>query len=222
LETGVAFLSVFAELSCETFWSARSLLAGGSLVAGWAGRADYARLVWDSAGKNASVFAGITVLSIVTVLTNFTIVSWWSSRSGWSLLATAACGRSLRRHNWAIATGLLLTAAVWAGWWTGRSSRARWSSWATGWVLTLSTNANLLLVKDGHFSPHITGAGLAELRLGDQMALEVGHIAVEHGQSHDRGDHCGGGDDDGEERHSSHLAVLVRLLTDIFIDYRLF
>lgn len=60
-----------------------------------------------------------------------------------------------------------------------------------------------------------------ELGLGDQMALEVGYIAVEHRQRDDAGDDGRRRDDDGEEGDAAHLPVLLRLAVAIHEDDRL-
>jgi len=76
-------------------------------------------------------------------------------------------------------------------------------------ILTLKTKRNGVGVgvDDRHLGPHVSGAGLAEVRLSDQVALEVSDVTVEHGESDDRGDDSSCRDDDGEESHTSHLSV---------------
>jgi hypothetical protein len=118
--------------------------------------------VWDGALENASIVSISTILTVVSILSVLSIVSWWSCRSGWALLAVATGRRWFRIDN-AIATG-----------WLGIVR-----------ILTLLAGVAILLVEDAHLRPHVARSGLAELRLGDQMALEAGHVAVKHWQCDD-------------------------------------
>jgi len=143
--------------------------------------------------------ASVSILSIVSIAAMLTIISGWAGRAGWSLLTIAASGSRLRVDNAIAAGGLGIVR-----------------------ILSLLASVAILLVEDGHLCPHIARAGLAELGLGDQVALEAGHIAVQHGQSDYAGDHRRRGHHNGEEGHSAQLAMLLRLIPLVVQNYRLF
>ena len=70
----------------------------------------------------------------------------------------------------------------------------------------------ILLLQKGHLRPHVTRAGLAELRLGDQVTLKSGHVGVEHRQGDDASDDGRRRHHNGEEGNAAELAVLFRLI----------
>jgi len=178
-----------------------------------------------------------TVLSLVAVLS---VLSGGSLGSSWALLtwSTLVSGHASGADNarlvgdsgtqdasilaaasvLAIVTVISVFAIItrWA-WWSGwsllaaaaRGSRLRIHDAVSR--LSLLARQLLLLVEDGDLSPHVTRARLAELGLGDEMALESGHIGVEHGQGDHAADHGSGGDHDGEECHAAQLTVLLGL-----------
>jgi len=111
---------------------------------------------------------------------------------------------------------MLTIISSWAGWsgWSllavaARGGRLRIHDSVSG--LSLLARQLLLLVEDRDLSPHVTRAGLAELGLGDKMALESGHIGVEHRQGDHAADYGCGGDHDGEKCHAAQLTVLLGL-----------
>jgi len=137
----------------------------------------------------------IAVATLSTVLTIVTIRAILSFVTGWS---------------WRPGGALL-----------ARAARRSWLGIHDSVPLALLALMGVLLLENGHFSPHVAGPRLAELRLGDQVALEAGHIRVEHGQGNDAGDDGRSGDHNGKEGDAPELAVLVRLILILEDDWLL-
>jgi hypothetical protein len=95
-------------------------------------------------------------------------------RCTWWPLLTVTALRDFRSLNRGVASA-----------WNWRCRNAGWSR-----VLTFASLDRLVLVQDGHLGPHVARTGLTEFRLGDEMALEAGHIGVEDGQGDHRGYDC--------------------------------
>jgi hypothetical protein len=124
-----------------------------------------------------------SILAILTIVTISTVLSFISRSSGWT--------------SWSVLAG----AASWS-----------WLRVDDAVTLSLLAMLAILLLQQGHLSPHVARASLAELGLGDQVALEAGHIRVQHRKSHDAGDNGGRRHHNGEEGDATELTVLIRLI----------
>jgi hypothetical protein len=181
LESAFSLVAVLAVLSGLTLGAARSLVAGLPLVAGRALGADDTWLVGDGRAEHISVLSITSVLAVVAIFSSLTIVSGGTRWARWSLLAVAARGSRLGVDD------------------------------AVAVRLALVPHTQLLLVEDAHLRPHVPSSALAEFRLGDQVALEPGHVGIEHRECDDAANDGGCGDHNGEEGHAPQLAVLIGL-----------
>jgi len=238
--------SLLALRSWGSWWSLRSGwpvdlddASWGSLRSWWSWRSLWSLQTDGSLQSVLSLVAVLSVLSGGALGSSWALLAWSTLVSGHTSGADNArlVGDSGTQDASILAAASVLAIVTvismftiitrWA-WWSGWSLLAVAARGSWLWIhdsvagLSLLSRQLLLLVEDGDLSPHVTRARLAELGLGDEMALESGHIGVEHGQGDHAADHGSGGDHNGEEGHAAQLAVLLGLTIVVVENYWLF
>jgi len=197
-------------------WSTGSWRTEWSLVSDW------------SLESSLSLIAVLSILSWNALWSAWSLLSGASLVAGWSGWADDArlvgdgalqdvSVASIRTILTIVTVSTVLSLVSGSSWWPSGSLLARAAGWR--WLrvddaiaLSLLAMLSVLLLQKGHLRPHVTRASLAELSLGDHVALKTGHVAVQHWKGDDAGDDGRSRHHNGEKGHTSELTMLVRLI----------